>query len=104
MTESGGPYCGARLDVDLPAAKHGSCGRPFDGIEVRVVDPDSRNVVPADVQGEIQLRGPNMIRGICGRTRSELFDAEGYSRRATSAASTPTAISGTRVAATTCSR
>ena len=29
-------------------------------------------------QGEIQLRGPNMMRGICGRTRSELFDAEGW--------------------------
>jgi len=28
--------------------------------------------------GEIQLRGPNMMRGICGRTRAELFDAEGW--------------------------
>jgi acyl-coenzyme A synthetase/AMP-(fatty) acid ligase len=35
----GRPYCGAPLDVDLPAAKHGSCGRPFAGIEVRIVDP-----------------------------------------------------------------
>jgi acyl-coenzyme A synthetase/AMP-(fatty) acid ligase len=66
MTESGGPYCGARLDVDLPADEHGSCGRPFAGIEVRIVE------------GEIQLRGPNMMRGICGRIRSELFDADGY--------------------------
>ena len=66
MTESGGPYCGARLDLDLPAAKHGSCGRPFAGVEVRIVD------------GEIQLRGPNLMRGICGRIRSELFDAAGY--------------------------
>jgi len=66
MTESGGPYCGARLDVDMPASKHGSCGRPFTGVEVRIVD------------GEIQLRGPNVMRGICGRIRSELFDAEGW--------------------------
>ena len=36
MTESGGPYCGARLDLDLPASKHGSCGHPFAGIEVRI--------------------------------------------------------------------
>ena len=27
--------------VDLPAAKRGSCGRPFDGVEVRVVDPET---------------------------------------------------------------
>ena len=41
MTETFGPYCGARLDVDLPAGKHGSCGQPFDGVEVRIVDPES---------------------------------------------------------------
>ena len=78
MTESGGPYCGARLDIDLPSNKHGSCGRPFAGIEVRIVDPGSRTVTSSGITGEIQLRGPNMMRGICGRIRSELFDAEGY--------------------------
>jgi acyl-CoA synthetase (AMP-forming)/AMP-acid ligase II len=78
MTESGGPYCGAPLDADLPPAKHGSCGRPFAGIEVRIVDPDTRAVVAPGVQGEILLRGPNMMRGICGRPRSEVFDADGY--------------------------
>jgi len=78
MTESGGPYCGARLDIDLPAAKHGSCGRPFAGVEVRVVDPETGAAVAPGVAGEILLRGPNMMRGICGRTRSEIFDAEGY--------------------------
>ena len=45
MTETFGPYCGARLDVDLPPDKHGSCGRPFAGVEVRVVDPEIRAVV-----------------------------------------------------------
>jgi acyl-CoA synthetase (AMP-forming)/AMP-acid ligase II len=78
MTESGGPYCGAPLDVDLLAAKHGSCGRPFAGIEVRIVDPETGKVAAPGVSGEIQLRGPNMMRGICGRARSELFDAEGW--------------------------
>jgi acyl-CoA synthetase (AMP-forming)/AMP-acid ligase II len=78
MTESAGPYCGARLDVDLPASKHGSCGRPFAGIELRIVEPESGKVVSAGVRGEIQIRGPNLMRGICGRTRAELFDAEGY--------------------------
>jgi acyl-CoA synthetase (AMP-forming)/AMP-acid ligase II len=67
MTESGGPYCGARLDVDLPADKRGSCGRPFAGIEVRI-----------SADGEILLRGPNLMRGICGRLRSEVFDADGW--------------------------
>ena len=78
MTESAGPYCGAHLDVDLPAVKHGSCGRPFAGIEVRIVEPESSAAVAPGVEGEIQLRGPSMMRGICGRTRDELFDAAGY--------------------------
>jgi acyl-coenzyme A synthetase/AMP-(fatty) acid ligase len=67
MTESGGPYCGARLDTDMPAGKRGSCGRPFAGIEVRIVDPDTGEVAAPGVQGEILLRGPHMMRGICGR-------------------------------------
>ena len=66
MTESFGPYCGARLDLDLPPAAHGSCGRPFDGVDVRIVD------------GEIQLRSPNLMRGFCGRQRSEVFTADGF--------------------------
>jgi acyl-CoA synthetase (AMP-forming)/AMP-acid ligase II len=78
MTESFGPYSGARLDVDLPPQKHGSCGRPFRGVEVRVVDVDSRAVVEPGASGEILLRGPNLMRGICGRVRSELFDPDGW--------------------------
>jgi acyl-CoA synthetase (AMP-forming)/AMP-acid ligase II len=78
MTESFGPYCGARLDLDLPPDKHGSCGRPFPGIEVRIVDVDSRAVVEPGARGEILLRGPNLMRGICGRIQSELFDADGW--------------------------
>jgi acyl-CoA synthetase (AMP-forming)/AMP-acid ligase II len=68
MTESFGPYCGDRLDTDLPADEWGSCGRPFDGVEVRIVD------------GEIWLRGPNLLRGMCGRTRESVFTADGFYR------------------------
>src|SRR3546814_8235573 len=39
ITETFGPYAGAALDVDLPPAAHGSCGRPFDGVGVRIVYP-----------------------------------------------------------------
>ncbi|GIU88569.1 MAG: AMP-binding protein [Acidimicrobiia bacterium] len=66
MTETFGPYCGAPLDRDLPDAARGSCGRPFAGVEVRIVD------------GEIRVRGPNLMRAICGRTRDETFDADGF--------------------------
>jgi acyl-coenzyme A synthetase/AMP-(fatty) acid ligase len=78
MTESFGPYSGARLDIDLPPDKYGSCGRPFPGVEVRIVDVDSRAVAAPGMDGEIELRGPNMMRSICGRDRSELFGVDGW--------------------------
>jgi acyl-CoA synthetase (AMP-forming)/AMP-acid ligase II len=67
MTETCGPYSGGRFDVDLPEAARGSCGRPFAGYEVRIADT-----------GEIGVRGRNVMRGICGRTRDETFDVDGY--------------------------
>jgi acyl-CoA synthetase (AMP-forming)/AMP-acid ligase II len=78
MTESFGPYCGYPLDTDLPASAHGSCGRPFEGVEVQVRDPDSGDVAGPGIQGEIALRGPNLMRGICGRLRDEVFDPDGW--------------------------
>ncbi len=36
---------------DLPPGKFGSCGRPFDGVEIRIVDPDIGRVVPAGEHG-----------------------------------------------------
>ena len=79
MTESFGPYCGYRLDRTLPPGKEGSCGRVFAGVEVRVVDLDTGAPVAAGETGELQLRGPNLMRGICGRTRAEVFtDDEFY--------------------------
>jgi acyl-CoA synthetase (AMP-forming)/AMP-acid ligase II len=80
MTESFGPYSGDRLDTDLPPDKEGSCGQPFEGIEVRIVDPETGEQLPPGVDGEIQLRGPNMLRGICGRPRSTVFTVDEYYR------------------------
>ncbi|HTR68803.1 MAG TPA: class I adenylate-forming enzyme family protein [Mycobacteriales bacterium] len=78
MTETAGPYCGARLDSDLPADKYGSCGRPFDGIEVRIVDPERGGEQPPGVPGEIRLRGPRVMRAIKGRLREATFDVDGF--------------------------
>lgn len=80
MTESFGPYCGDRLDVDMPPEKFGSCGRPFAGVEVRIVAADADVTLPPDQEGEICLRGPNLMRGISGRHRSEVFTADGWYR------------------------
>jgi len=78
MTESFGPYSGSRLDRTLPPGKEGSCGQVFEGVELRVVGLDTGAPVAAGETGELQLRGPNLMRGICGRTRAEVFTEDGF--------------------------
>ncbi|OBF50377.1 AMP-binding protein [Mycobacterium sp. 852002-53434_SCH5985345] len=78
MTEAFGPYCGYPADTDMPETAWGSCGKPFSGMEVRIVAPDSGEPVPAGAVGMIQIRGPHTLRGICGRSREELFTADGF--------------------------
>ncbi|MDD7813055.1 class I adenylate-forming enzyme family protein [Mycobacterium sp. CSUR Q5927] len=78
MTESFGPYCGYAADTDMPRSAWGSCGKPFDGMEVRIVDADTGVPVPAGTIGMIQLRGPHILRGICRRSREETFTVDGF--------------------------
>ncbi|MEO5837601.1 MAG: class I adenylate-forming enzyme family protein [Acidimicrobiales bacterium] len=78
MTETFGPYCADPLDRDLPPDKYGSLGRPFAGTEVAIVDSESAAPLPRGEVGEIYLRGPNLMRGICGRTRRDTFTPDGY--------------------------
>ncbi|MGH3678502.1 MAG: class I adenylate-forming enzyme family protein [Mycobacterium sp.] len=78
MTESFGPYCGYPADTDMPRSAWGSCGKPFAGTQIRIVDPDSGEPVPAGTVGMIQIRGPHTLRGICRRNREEMFTADGY--------------------------
>jgi len=80
MTETFGPYCGDRLDLDLAPGKEGSCGRPFAGVEVRVSDPDTGAELPPNQQGEIWVRGPNLLRAICRRSRASVFTDDGWYR------------------------
>ena len=78
MTEAFGPYCGYPADTDMPVSAWGSCGRPFEGTEVRIVDTDTGSPVAAGTIGMIQIRGPNTLRGICRRSREEVFTPDGY--------------------------
>jgi acyl-CoA synthetase (AMP-forming)/AMP-acid ligase II len=78
MTESFGPYCGYPANTDMPRSAWGSCGKPFDGMDVRIVDVDSGEPVPTGAVGMIQIRGPHIMRGICRRSREDTFTPDGY--------------------------
>jgi acyl-CoA synthetase (AMP-forming)/AMP-acid ligase II len=78
MTETFGPYCGYPIDQDVPADKRGSCGRAFDGIELRVMEFESGEILAAGASGRIQVGGNNILRGICGREREDVFTKDGW--------------------------
>ncbi|ORB76224.1 class I adenylate-forming enzyme family protein [Mycobacterium scrofulaceum] len=78
MTEAFGPYCGYRADSDMPESGWGSCGKPFSGMDFRIVDPDSGEPAPPGAVGIIQIRGPHTLRGICGRGREDVFTVDGF--------------------------
>src|ERR687890_153725 len=63
MTETGmnltNPYDGER--------RAGTVGKPFPGQEARVVDIESREVLPAGEVGEIEVRGPHVFEGYWNR-------------------------------------
>src|SRR5258707_6684816 len=56
----------------------GSWGKPFGGRKVRIVANDPGQPVPAGTVGVIQIRGPHTLRGMCRRSREDLFTPDGY--------------------------
>lgn len=77
MTETFGPSFGWPVDTDMPEDKWGSCGRAFDGIEAMAADAAGKPV-PVGETGRLLVRGPNVMRGICGRTRESVFNEDGW--------------------------
>lgn len=75
MTETGSVCIADESEEDLPEAMRGSYGKPVEGVEIRIVDPETGLDGP---EGELWLRGPNVMQGYYGRERHEAFDAEGW--------------------------
>ena len=76
MTETGmnltNPYDGER--------RPGTVGGPFPGQEARVVGVESREPLPPDEVGEIEVRGPHVFVGYWERpdATGEVFDEDGW--------------------------
>lgn len=51
----------------LKGTKRGSIGLPLPGISVRIIDPDSREVLQNGKSGLLMVKGPNIMRGYLDR-------------------------------------
>ncbi|GLX11156.1 class I adenylate-forming enzyme family protein [Microbispora sp. NBRC 16548] len=62
LTEAGGVITYSHLEETFEE-RIGTTGRPFPGMRVRIVDPETGLDCPAGVQGEIRVTGPGMFEG-----------------------------------------
>jgi acyl-CoA synthetase (AMP-forming)/AMP-acid ligase II len=78
MTETCGPHTIDRMDYDLPEELRGSFGCAPDGVEHKVVHPESGVTLGAGEFGEICVRGYNVMQGLHKLEREQVFDADGF--------------------------
>jgi acyl-CoA synthetase (AMP-forming)/AMP-acid ligase II len=77
MTETCSSHTWWPVHEQLPEEKRGSLGVSGPGFEHKVVDEDGDEVATGAV-GEICVRGLALMRGMVGRTRDTVFDADGW--------------------------
>ena len=78
MSESFSAHSGEPIDRRMPPDKEGSSGRAINGIERRVVDPESGEELPPGEVGELQLRGGGLMTGFYKVPRDQVFTADGF--------------------------
>jgi acyl-CoA synthetase (AMP-forming)/AMP-acid ligase II len=81
LTEAGGISChGDAAESDEVRAT--TCGRPYAGVRMRVVDPDTGEILPPTERGEMRIRGFSLFSGYykaSDATRAA-FDDDGWLR------------------------
>ncbi|MGI8757012.1 MAG: class I adenylate-forming enzyme family protein [Acidimicrobiales bacterium] len=55
-----------------------STGRPVAGVRLRVVDPDTGEILGPDQDGELAVAGPTLMDHYLGQSREQCFDADGF--------------------------
>jgi acyl-coenzyme A synthetase/AMP-(fatty) acid ligase len=66
------------MDHILPEHQRGSFGTPLPGIEHKVVDGETGELLPEGREGEICVRGYSLMQRLYKVEREETFDAEGF--------------------------
>ena len=78
MTETCGPHSIDHMDIDLPESMRGSFGRAPEGVEHKIIDADSGERLPAGTDGEVCIRGYNVMQGLYKVEREDCFDVDGF--------------------------
>jgi acyl-CoA synthetase (AMP-forming)/AMP-acid ligase II len=79
LSETATLVCAGRW-TDPPELRQRGFGRPLPGVEMHVVDPETRAPCAAGDVGELLVRGPSLMLGYLGLPREQAFDDEGFFR------------------------
>ncbi len=83
MSETCGPHTfwtpGEEV-TGVPEAYRGAFGHEVPGTEHRIVDPDTGLDLPEGEEGEVLVRGYNLMLGLYKRDRADVFDPDGWYR------------------------
>jgi acyl-CoA synthetase (AMP-forming)/AMP-acid ligase II len=78
MSETFAPHSAEPLNFRMPKDKPFCCGRPVNGYERRIVDPETGAEMPIGEVGELQLRGGALMSGMYKRLPGEVFTVDGF--------------------------
>jgi acyl-CoA synthetase (AMP-forming)/AMP-acid ligase II len=78
MTETCSPHSLDMMTRDLPEHLRGSYGRALEGIEHLIIDPETGKVLGPNEQGELLVRGYNLMQGLYKVEREDTFDKDGF--------------------------
>jgi len=78
MTETCSPHSLDMMTRDLPEHLRGSYGRALEGIEHKIIDPETGKTLSPNEHGELLVRGYNLMQGLYKVEREDTFDKEGF--------------------------
>jgi acyl-CoA synthetase (AMP-forming)/AMP-acid ligase II len=81
MSETCGPHTfktAAQEASGVPGLYKGTFGHEVPGTEHRIVDPGTGDDLPDGEEGEVLVRGYNLMLGLYKREASEVFDPDGW--------------------------
>ena len=80
LSETFGTHTQYPADQLVPPGHEGAYGQPIEGIEAKIVDPETGETLGPNQAGELLVRGYALTPGLYKFERHEVFEADGFYR------------------------
>ncbi len=69
--------CSPIVALTMPGKPREGVGHPVPGVELCIINPETREKIPSDQDGEICIHGPNVFKGYLGNRASPFIEIDG---------------------------